>query len=54
VSQASEPGARVRQTRRTVTVQPGVVLDHLNAILKPHGCGIRSTSRRARRRRSAA
>ena len=35
-------------------VQPGIVLDALNAQLQPHGLWFRSTCRPARRRRSAA
>ena len=30
--------------RATATVEPGLVLDQLNARLRPHGCGFRSTS----------
>jgi hypothetical protein len=39
---------------RTVEVEPGIVLDHLNQSLKSSGCGSRSTCPPARRPRSAA
>ncbi len=39
---------------RTVTVQPGIVLDHLNALARRTGCGSRWMSPRRRSARSAA